>query len=210
MTYHAVGYRAAAFETPLWGFPNVSAGRWNRAGSWPAQYLSLHPMTPWAELLRNLDLRTPDEARRMRVPIWAIRVELADDPLPIDFEDAADHGLGPEDLVADDRTACQALAAALRDRGVGSVLVPSAALPGTQNLVVLEPAVVIDYHQAPIDRDDYPTSMLAQDGRCPEGLWTKVHYIGVGTIHPALQAYVDGEVFRFDQPQVTPVTLTAV
>src|SRR6202008_3953962 len=74
VSFEAVVYRATAHEVPLWAFPNTSAGRWNPAGSWPAQYLSLHPMTPWAEVMRTLGLRDEGAAAALRVPIWAVRV----------------------------------------------------------------------------------------------------------------------------------------
>ena len=58
-----VAFRLANYETPLWAVENFSAGRYNAAGSGFTQYLSLHPLTPWAELLRNEDRRTRDRAR---------------------------------------------------------------------------------------------------------------------------------------------------
>ena len=48
-----VTFRLANYETPLWSVENFSAGRYNDADSGYTQYLSLHPLTPWAELLRN-------------------------------------------------------------------------------------------------------------------------------------------------------------
>jgi RES domain-containing protein len=207
LSFEAVVYRATGYERPLWAFPNTSAGRWNRANSWPAQYLALHPMTPWAEVMRNLDLRTPEEARAMRVPIWAFRITLEEAPLAIAFEDAADHALDPGDLVADDRSGCQALAGGLQSTGTGSITVPSAALPGTRNLVVLRAAAIVDYHREPIDPEDQPAAMIAQDGRCPEGLWHNVHYQHSGTAHAGLQAYLDGDRYEFEQPEVTRASL---
>lgn len=117
MSLDVVGYRACAYETPLWAFPNTSDGRYNRAGVLPTQYLSLHPMTPWAELLRNLDHRTGDSARALRIETWAMRISLAQDPVEIGFDNAEAHGAKPEALVSDDYDECRALAERLHAEG---------------------------------------------------------------------------------------------
>lgn len=210
MSYEAVAFRACAFETPLWAFPNLVPGRWNRAGERPVQYLSLHPMTPWAELLRNLHLRTVEEARELRLPIWAIRARLDEEPLEIGFADAKRHGLTPADLIADDRTRCQELADTLVAAGHRSILVPSAALPGTRNLVLFDPALVIDYDQTPLDAEDVPTALVSRGGRCPEGLWGSVHHLSAAKPHSGLQAFEDGNDFAFTQPPVTATSLAPV
>lgn len=210
MSYELVAYRACGHETPLWAFPNLSDGRYNRAGRLPTQYLSLHPMTPWAELLRNLDHRTANQARTMRVEIWGVRISLIDDPAEISFDTAGSHGVDAEDLVSDDYEQCQALAEQLHANGAHSFIAPSAALPGTSNLVVLEPAVVTDYHSEPIDPEDWPTALLAQNGRCPENLWDHVHYKASPAEHEALTAWRTGDEFTFMQPGVTAATLSTV
>ena len=209
MSFAAVCYRCTGHEVPLWAFPNTAAGRYNPANSWPAQYLALHPMTPWAEQLRNLNLRTPPETRAMRIPLWAVRVELSDEPLGIGFADAGSYGVDAADLVDDDRSECQRLAGELQEVGVSSIIVPSAALPGTENLVVFDPAAVIDYHQEPIDPEDVPCALTGQGGRCPEDLWALVHFTAAGVAHAALQAYIDGDDFEFEQPPVSAASLVA-
>jgi RES domain-containing protein len=203
VSYDAIVYRACGFETPLWSFANTSRGRWNNPNTVAVQYLSTHPMTPWAEMLRNLSLRTADQARTMRLPIWAIRVSLQEVPLELEFARAGDHGLEAADLVADDRTACQALGGTLARGGSSSILVPSAALPGTRNLVIFDPAVVIDYHRVPLASEDFPTAMASQDGRCPEDLWQLVHHQGSATRHAELEAFLAGEDYELEQPLVT-------
>lgn len=52
MSWEAIGWRLASWDTPLWVGPNRRAGRYNRLGGDPTQYLSWHPWGPWAELLR--------------------------------------------------------------------------------------------------------------------------------------------------------------
>jgi RES domain-containing protein len=203
-----VTFRLANYETPLWAIPNFSDGRFNRAGRGSTQYLSLHPMTPWAEVLRNEDRRTPDRALLPRYPLWAIRVILADDPLELTFGNAGDFGLEPKDLVSDAHGPCRALAEGFHSSGPDALIAPSAALPGTRNLVILGERVAIRYEQVPLDQAvDVPTALAAQDGRCPEGLWRLVHYRDARTPHPALEAWRAGDEFEFTEPEVTAATL---
>lgn len=197
-----VTFRLANYETPLWSVENFAAGRYNHAFSGHAQYLSLHPLTPWAELLRNEDRRTPERAVAMRYPLWAIRVRLADEPLELRFDTGADFGLDPADLIADDHRRCRALADRFRRDGPHAFLAPSAALAGTTNLVVLEPRVLVFWSLEPLDELDLPGSLAAQDGRCPEGLWNRVHYRAAATPHPALDAWERSEDYVFEEPAV--------
>jgi hypothetical protein len=197
-----VGFRLSSYETPLWAEDNFSAGRFNRPGSRPTQYLSLHPMCPWAEMLRGEDRRTRDLAITMRYPLWAIRLELDERPLEVTFDTAAEHGITPAELVGDDYAPCQALADRLHAAGCTVFTAPSAALPGTANLVVLEPRVVTAWEFVPADELELPTAMAAQDGRCPEGLWDHVRHRGVRGRHPALAAWERDEPFHFVEPDV--------
>jgi hypothetical protein len=209
VTTELVAFRLANYETPLWAVENFAAGRYNEAFAGYAQYLSLHPLTPWAELLRNEDRRTRERALLMRYPLWALRLRLADAPLALTFDNAADFGLEPEDLVADDQGPCRALAARFRAGGPSAILAPSAALPGTTNLIVLEPRVLTFWSVEPIDDQDWPGSLAAQDGRCPEGLWELVHYRAAGIAHPALAAWCSGDEFVVREPEVTTELLAA-
>jgi hypothetical protein len=143
----------------------------------------------------------------MRYPIWAIRVELAEEPFELTFDNAEDVGLTAAALVADDHAACRALADRFRTTGPRAFLAPSAALPGTTNLTVLEPRVLASWTPVPLDELDWPASLAAQDGRCPEGLWDLVHYRDTGTPHPALAAWEDGEDLVFEEPLVSAASL---
>ncbi len=62
-------------------------------------------------------------------------------PTEITFDNADTYGLSADDLVADNQTACRDLARQFRNDpdGPRALVVPSAALPGTQNLVLLDP-----------------------------------------------------------------------
>ncbi len=202
-----VAFRLANYETPLWSVENFAAGRYNAASSGFTQYLSFHPLTPWAELLRNEDRRTQDRAILMRYPLWAIRAQTLDEPFHLTFDNAADFGLEPSDLVGDDQGPCRALAEAFRADGPRAFTAPSAALPGTTNLVVLEPRVLVSFNQAPTDDIDWPGSMTSQDGRCPEGLWELVQYRSAGKKHPGLAAWEMGETLEFEEPPVLAAAL---
>jgi RES domain len=202
-----VAFRLANYETPLWSVENFAAGRYNAAGSGFTQYLSLHPLTPWAELLRNEDRRTRDRSVLMRYPLWAIRAQIEHEPFELTFGNAADYGLNPSDLVGDDHGPCRALAEAFRSVGPQAFTAPSAALPGTTNLIILEPRVLVSWNQVPIDDIDWPGSMTSQDGRCPEGLWELVHYRAAGIEHPALNAWEQGDTYVFEEPEVSAATL---
>jgi hypothetical protein len=209
VTTELVAFRVANYETPLWAVENFAAGRYNDAFAGYAQYLSLHPLTPWAELLRNEDRRTRERALLMRYPLWAIRLQLAEVPLALTFDNANEFGLEPGDLVADDHGPCRALAARLRGGATSAILAPSAALPGTTNLIVLEPRVLTFWTAEPIDEQDLPGSLAAQDGRCPEGLWELVHYREARAPHAAYAAWSRGDEYVLHEPAVTMASLAA-
>jgi hypothetical protein len=207
---HTVTFCLAAYETPLWATPNFTPGRYNGAGDGCTQYLSLHPMTPWAELLRNDDRKDRHRALLLRTPLWAVKVLLDEDPLEVTFGAAEDLGILPEDLVSDEQNACRALAQRFRDDADGprAFVAPSAALPGTRNLVLLDPFVALSYELSPVAPEDLPVATAAQDGRCPEGLWDLVHFRDTATTHPALDSWRSGDDFEFAEPLVSLGALT--
>lgn len=193
------GFRLASWDTPLRANPNRQAGRWNSAGSGATQYISLHPLAPWAEYLRWHGIRDWERARQLRLGIWAIRVIL-DDILDVTFETAEQLSLQPEGLIADDWAPCQAAAERLRaDRAAPKVLrTPSAALPGTKGLVILEPRVAIPYSFEPIDRVDMPVTLVAAGARPPQSVLGLVRHRGES--HPELETWARGESFEFVEP----------
>jgi RES domain-containing protein len=195
-------FRVANFETPLWNLPNPQGGRYNERNGAPTQYLALHPLTPWAEVLRNSARTTATQALALRVAMWVLRVTLEEEVLELSYDNAPDWGLGAEDLIADDQAPCRDLARRLReDPGLPNVLIaPSAALPGTRNLVILEQRVDIDYHREPIDIIDVPAALAAQDGHAAEGLWRLVHHREAPLVHPEFEAWRNGDQYEFDQP----------
>jgi hypothetical protein len=190
-------YRFAAYATPLRTVPAAQPGRFNHGDEDdPTQYLSLHPLGPHAELMRNSDLRTPERLRAVRMRTWALDVPL-DNLLEITFDTADRFDITAEDLVADDRSACQRLAAQLRGQLPG-LIVPSAALPGTQNVTLFGPRVAAPYLTVPVSTLDIPSSITAEAGQPLVSLLDIVRF--TGDLHPALDAWQQGTTFAFVEP----------
>lgn len=182
-------YRFAAYATPLRTVPASQAGRFNRiTDAQPTQYVSLHPLGPLAEFMRNNDLRSADQVRAVRMRTWALDVPLDDLP-EITFDTADLHGIEPADLVADDQEACRELAERLRANTPGAV-VPSAALPGTLNAVLFGARVAAPYLTRPVSALDIPASITADGGRPLVSLLSLVRF--VGEPHAALEAWKQG------------------
>jgi RES domain-containing protein len=189
-----IAYRISDWDTPLRVNPNRTAGRYNLADSPATQYFGLHPLTPWGEYLRTHDLRAPDQLPERRLRIWVIQVDLTD-ALTIDFENAEDYGLAAEDLVSEDHRPCQALAERFRwePSEPRTIIVPSAALPGTSNVVVFGERVRIPFDRAPIEDVDVPASIIAERSQPPPNVATLVRYRGED--HAGLLAWQSGELF---------------
>jgi hypothetical protein len=192
------GYRLASWRRPLRTEPSRVAGRFHRmTEESPTQYVCLHPLGPWAEFLRASGLRTADQLALVRHRTWALRFDLAGLPR-IGFDDARTYGLRPGDLVSDDLRACHRLAERLRGDGVPGAIVPSAALPGTDNVVLFGERAAAPYLVEPLSAVDVPASLTADGGRPPLGLLDRVRRHGAP--HAALEAWRAGEPFRFAEP----------
>ena len=190
-------YRFAAYATPLRTVAAALPARFNSGHeNDPTQYLSLHPLGPHAELIRNADLRTPEQIRAVRIRTWALDVPLHD-LQEISFDTAGQFGITAEDLVADDHSACRRLAGQLRGELPG-LIVPSAALPGTQNVILFGARVAAPYPRVPVTTLDVPASVTAEAGRPLVSLLDIVRF--PGDLHPALAAWQDGTTFAFVEP----------
>lgn len=190
-------YRVAAYATPLRVVPASQPARYNPADEDdPTQYMTLHPLGPFAELMRRADLRTAEQVGGVRMRAWALEVPVEDLP-EITFDSAEQFGITAGDLVSDDHRACQQLAGVLRHE-IPGMIVPSAALPGTRNVVLFGPRVAAPYLIRPLSSLDIPASVTAEHGRPLTSLLSLVRF--VAQLHPALDAWNRGTVFRFVEP----------
>ncbi len=197
-----IAYRQAAYGSPLWTVPSRKEGRYNDGTEdSPTQYLCLHPLGPLAELMRRSNYRTPAQVKSVKTRTWALRLE-GDELVEINFENAYSFGILAAELVDDDTTPCQSLASRLRTDRVPGVVVPSAALPGTRNVVLFGAHVGMSYELEPLSPIDIPASITAQDGRPIVSLLDVVRL--EGEEQPALAAWLQGLEFEFAEPDWNP------
>lgn len=199
--HEVVAFRIAGATTPFWVDANGSSGRYNRSTTGPVQYWSLHPLTPWAEFMRGLGVRDDAGAETWNYRLWAARFPLAG-VVDLDFNSAWDYGLEPDYLVADEHGPCQEFGdrCAHEAKMPKAIRVPSAALPGTTNLVLFGPLVLSPYTVDPIGPEDMPATVAADAARPPPGLASRV--VQRGDSHPALTSWKAGQPYRFIEPPV--------
>jgi hypothetical protein len=194
-------YRAAAYHTPLWIEPNVMDGRFNRKDEGPVQCFCLHPLGPLAEAVRRLpDGLDPAEIRR---PVWALR--LPDGPVEtVGFDDAAEIGMDPYALVCPPGGygECQELGDTFLEQEAPPMLrVPSAALPGTWNLIVFGQRVLAPYGPEPLDPLlDVPGAPAAMDACVLEEIVGMVRPLDQ-LAHAAYDASSQDKPYEFAEPQ---------
>lgn len=99
-------YRLANWDTPLWINPNRRPSRFAADGQ-VVQYWSLHPLTPWAEILRFHNVTDPREAAELRLRPWVAQVHLPEGTIEVDFDNAPRFGISPDALVDEDHSRCQ-------------------------------------------------------------------------------------------------------
>ena len=200
MTTDLIGYRHAAYDTPWWAFPSSRSGRFNRAPFDTVQYLCLHPLGPSAEMLRH-NVGPTGKADTVMLDLWVVRASI-DDALQITFENCPTYGISPDDLVGEDYRPTQTLAARLLSAGHDAFVVPSAALPGTDNLVLFGTRVIHPYVDDPITPDEVPTGHLTDGARAPDEVGALVRWIG--DPHSALEEWRRTEaVPRLQDPFAT-------
>lgn len=201
-----VAYRAGGYRQPLRIEASRFDGRFHRAATVgshapPTQYLSLHPLGPLAEWLRRN--HPPREALNvLATATWALRVPDLEFER-IAFDNAGAYGISPSELVSDDYTQCQDLADTLRARRCPGIVVPSAALPGTANLVLFGVRVPTGYLVEPIDPNlDVPVALTAFPGGATDRIYDLVRYRA--TPHLALEAFEAGRQFLLDERSTWP------
>ncbi len=193
-------FRHASYDSPWWAFPSARAGRFHRARSDSVQYLSLHPLGPAAEMLRH-HLGPNGNPDDVVLNLWTAVVDV-DDTTRVDFDDCARYGLTPDELVGDDYTPTQALADVVRDSGATAMIVPSAALPGTHNLILFGVRVLNPFLSKPLTPEEVPTGHLTDGARPPAEVALHVRWFGAP--HKAAEQWkATGKYDPFDDPAAT-------
>ena len=192
-----VAYRHAAYDSPWWAYPSSREGRFHRAGIDTVQYLALHPLAPAAEMLRH-NLGPTGNADDALLNLWAAAVDL-EDIVVISFNDCASHGITADELVGDDYTPTQVLADRARTAGSQGLIVPSAALPGTESLVLFGTRLLYPYFWSPISPEEIPTGHLTDGARPAAELRGLVRWFG--DPHSALEQWkLTGSYERLEDP----------
>lgn len=163
-----VAYRHAAYDTPWLVNPSRRGGRFHRARRHVTQYLALHPLGPAAEMVTHAFpiQAAAEDVAALQLDLWAVAVD-DEGLLHVGFAEAADHGIDPAALVGDDYTPTQAWADGLRALGVPGVVVPSAALPGAENLVLFGPRVLHPCLRPPRSAVEVRTGHVSDAARAP-------------------------------------------
>lgn len=159
-----IGYRVSAYDTPCPPSPSRRTGRWGVAAGEVVNYWSIHPYAAWAETYR-FDGTDVDTVGTISQRLWIGRFEHLD-IVDLTGADAGDWGLSTEDLVDDDWTACHQAAQRLTAAGIRAIRVPSAALPGADNLVLFGQRIAIEFDSVVEDHEIEIPCVVAADGSC--------------------------------------------
>jgi RES domain-containing protein len=164
-------YRHCDYRTPLRSSFQAQRrpGRYHRGNEEePTQYLCLHPLGPHAEAMRRYDARTEASARMLDLRTWALEVDVSR-LVDVPFADA---------WVTDDYASCQDLAEAMRESGKAGMIVPSAALPGTRNVVVFGGRTAAPYDLSRLGATEVSASFTGEHGCALERLVERVRFRG--------------------------------
>ena len=190
-------YRHAAYDSPWRAYPSSRDGRFHRAGIDTVQYLALHPLAPAAEMLRH-NVGPTGNADDILLNLWAATADL-EDVLVISFDDCASHGITADELVGDDYAPTQDLADRTRTAGSQGLIVPSAALPGTESLVLFGIRLLYPYLWSPISPEEIPTGHLTDGARPAAEVRALVRWFG--DPHSALEQWKrTGSYERLEDP----------
>jgi hypothetical protein len=190
-------FRHAAYDTPWRASASSYSGRFHRAGADIVQYLSLHPLGPAAEMLRQ-NVGPSGDPDDVVLNLWTAVVDI-DDAKRVDFENCHAYGLTPDQLVGDDYTPTQKLADDIRADGAAAMIVPSAALPGTDNLILFGVRLLHPFLWEPIDPEEISTGHLTDGARPPAEVRDHVRWVGAA--HKAADQWKrTNEYDLFDDP----------
>lgn len=168
-----VGFRYCSYDVPFWVRSNARAQRWNHALQGPTQYWSSTPDGAWAEHIRFNAIVTEAELDEVRIPVW---VCLLPSTGLLDLRDAGTrdrYHVTLADLTANDWSACQRAATAMRAEGARGVLSPSAALGEATNVTLFGPRRAIALDRRPALASTIPAAIVAI-GRPPRDLVDRV------------------------------------
>lgn len=121
--------------------------------------------------------------------------------LELTYDTASLVDLEASDLISEDLSRCQDAAERLRaSPDVPMIwIVPSAALPGTRNLVIFGPRVAVGYLETRgMPETDMPVAVSADDAPAPLPLLERVRYHGMP--HAEFEAWLRDEAFYYDEP----------
>lgn len=178
-------FRLTQFNNPIWDTKNLpqSIGRYNPPElEIPVHYFSLHPLTPWAELLRfnylnAAEVRQSFEDDMFTSNLW-YGIYNCSNTEEITFDTASNFNLCPEDLISDSYRACHNFVynfIHLKKEAV-SITVPSAALPGTQNLVIFGELEKAPYEFSKTDTNSIYIQPAAVQATFPKGIVEHVRF----------------------------------
>jgi hypothetical protein len=195
-----IAYRQTDRRWPaLWtgaGDRLQASARWHERGEGDehvAQYLSLHPLGAWGELVRYQGIRAEAQLEEARRRLWrlVVRPRGIADLSTFDAIDAC--GLDAESFVSDGYGESRALAAQLRAGGFAGLTAPSAALPGVVNLTLFGPRFPFDDAGGPVPPlpDDVIAASVAADAARP-GTGVLAHVRHYGAAHAGYEAWRRG------------------
>jgi hypothetical protein len=121
---------------------------------------------------------------------WACRLDLADEigVVQLTFDAAEGLGIAPDALVDDDWSRCQRWAEQQPDLRV--LIAPSAALPGTENLILFGPKLRVGWSSASLGSRDVRTEPVADLADVVVDLLGSVRWRGEP--HLGYEAWVEG------------------
>ena len=193
-------FRHAAYDSPWWAIPSSREGRFHRAGQDTVQYLSLHPLGPAAEVLRH-NVGPDGDPADVILNLWTTVVDI-DEVTRVDFDDCETYGRTADELVGEDYSATQALADAVRASGATAMIVPSAALPGTHNLILFGVRLLHPFLWKPLIAEEIPTGHLSDAARAAAEVGSHVRWFGLR--HAAAEQWkATGTYDLFDAPMAT-------
>lgn len=140
----------------------------------------------------------PDE---VILNLWTAVVDVSD-VRRVDFDECATYGRTPDELVGDNYAPTQLLADEVRASGSSAMVVPSAALPGTHNLILFGVRVLHPFLWQPLAPEEISTGHLSGGARVAAEVASRVRWFG--SEHSALEQWkATGSYDPFEDPFAT-------